>query len=240
MLLLMAGCAPVPPPVPLAVAQGTELDLLGEDLAFALSAPPSARREAGFFTVGFPAFQAPATPEAMGRNALQVLTPPGRGAVGRRIDTALTDMPYLSWSWRLQPRTPAPMLTPSPDAPMRLLVGFSGGGTGTEETALSALPPHERAAVILWAAESWQGGAALTRGPYGRFVARAGGSDGRWWGQELDLAALHRRLWPEIEIGAVRITFVAVAAEDTAEESLGEVAQISLAPPPPSAPGISE
>lgn len=216
-IFMLAACgSTAPPPAP---APGAALALLDRPALYALHAPPALRLASGYFDRGIVGI------EDGGDGVLHVATPPGNALFGRRFGLPLTAFPILHWTWR----TAGPVAGASlaDDAAMRLVIGFSGGAPFALGS-ISALPPHDRALLVVWSKDEWEAGVADRRGPYARYVAHGGGIGGEWWKQSLNLAELHGQLWPSVPLARVTLEFVAVATRGTHESWTGDVAGISL------------
>jgi hypothetical protein len=210
-----------------------EVSVFSDQVAHAIDSPTPAQQARGFFGGGsisglFPTDQP---------GHVMLVTPPGDALVGRHLDLALAGLPFLTWSWRRLLPDSGPVETLASDAPMRIVVGFTGGGTRqasepapTQPPDGLQLPPFERALVVIWSNQAWESGTADRRGSVGRFVAHGGAGDGQWWEQTVDLADLHARLWPETKQADVRVAWIAVAVRQSDGRSLGEIAGVALAP----------
>jgi len=148
---------------------------------------------------------------------------------------SLLATPYLSWSWNMEPQG-------NGIHPVRLVVGFHGGvsnNPGWESHLLAlpgvALPPHDRAVVIVW------GPSALARGSIfkppsntrklaaPRYTARGGSENtGNWWFETIDLQDIYRRTWPGDDISNTRITFIGIAAAPGRKFSAGYISGLRL------------
>jgi len=207
--------------------------VFGDQVAFAIDAPGPSKLERGFFGGGsisgiYPTIDA---------GHMLLVTPPGDAVMGRRLNQPLSARHTLNWSWRRLPLDTVQPDNLTDDAPMRLIVGFYGGGgvqpvssTGEPHSSID-LPPFDHAVVLVWSDYSWENGAADLHGKLARFIAHGGGGDsGEWWEETVDLASLHARLWPEVDITDVRIAWIAVGLRRAEGRSRGEVAGIALAP----------
>lgn len=227
LLLMLLGAAVAHPAQ---AADGGELSVFSDQMAFAIEAPGPDQLAHGYFGGGSISGLFPT--EEPGHVLL--VTPPGDAVVGRRLDQKLSDLPFLTWNWRRRPPDMGPPETLTDDAPMRLIVGFDGGASLRPPLAKprrdAELPPSDRALVVVWSNHPWEAGAADRDGPWGRFIAHGGEADDQWWQQSVDLVDLHSRLWPEIPVGEVRVAWIAVGVRRTEGRSLGEIAGITLAP----------
>lgn len=219
--LLLGGC------VTTAVAPGPEgvLDVLGGYPPLGLGAAPRDREARGFFTVGSPEGIAPATVEE--RPSVRFTAPGRDGAAGRKTAAPLLATPFLQWRWRTIDVIANEAPGGDDDAPMMLLVGFSGGLGPTAKDS-PGLPFHQRMVSIVWSRRGDETGAVLAKGPYARFVARSGDGGRDWWEHALDLADLHRHLWPRIPGDDVEVTFIALASRATTRHGVAEIADVVL------------
>jgi hypothetical protein len=230
LLFLGAATAHAADPAQLPVA------IFGDQVAFAIEAPGPAKLDQGFFGGGSISGFYP----TIDTGHILLVTPPGDAVLGRRLDQPLASRRFLTWSWRRLPLDTGQPDNLTDDAPMRLIVGFSGRGSAAPALqppsqggphASPDLPPYDHAVVVVWSDYPWENGAADRHGPLARFIAHGGGGDsGQWWEEAVDLASLHSRLWPEAEIGEVRISWIAVGLRRAEGRSRGEVAGIALAP----------
>lgn len=145
-----------------------------------------------------------------------------RFVLARRTKATLLASPYLGWSWQ--------MSAPSGhESDIRLIIGFHGGNPesrswGSEPLAHlgTRLPPFDRAISILWGASALERGSLSTATSIPEYVARGGSEhQDKWWTDNLDLADLYRKAWPNDRFERTRIMFVgfAVAAEPGASEA---------------------
>lgn len=219
----LAGCAGNDGTV--APSPEGHLDILGAYPAFGLGQPPAERAALGFFSAGEP--DAPldefAPTSVDDRPAVRVSGPGGQAMVGRRTAAPLLATPFLHWRWRMMAAA-----APAADAPVTLLVGFSGGGGPALEATGEGVPAHRRLLAIVWAGGGVEPGGMMASGPVGRFVARAGSGGPSWWMQAVDLADLHRRLWPGIRPDEAQVTFIALAARASTGAGTAEVADVVL------------
>jgi hypothetical protein len=149
-----------------------------------------------------------------------------RFVMARRTKATLLASPYIGWSWR--------MSGPSGrEADIRLIVGFYGGNPesrswGSEPLARlgTSLPPFDRAIAILWGQSALERGSFSTTSTIPEYIAR-GGSEHleKWWTDNLDLADLYRRAWPNDRIERTRIMFVgfAASADSGGEAQFGDI-----------------
>jgi hypothetical protein len=170
---------------------------------------------------------------------------PGGALMGRRVDAGLAATPYLRWSWYLEPAM------------------FGGGTGSGQERGLRVVvffrsnerPWAENWSSWIWAAPAeWDRWAEISFGGFGAARAEAGqqrkwiaddaerrivlreprtGQAGEWHAEAIDLAELHRRLWPNEDPSQVRITMIAVGGFSGAvppglPASIGYVSEVLL------------
>ena len=171
------------------------------------------------------------------RRNIEVETPPGgatltlrtgapRFVMARRTKATLLASPYIGWSWRMTAQAGA-----TPD--IRMIIGFHGGNPesrswGSEPFAHlgTSLPPFDRAITILWGQSALERGSFSTATPIPEYVARGGAEHlEKWWTDNLDLADLYRKAWPNDRVERTRIMFVgfAVGPDAGAEAQFGDI-----------------
>jgi len=161
---------------------------------------------------------------------LAVTTPASDGAaIGRRLDTPLPAMPYLSWGWLWHPGDGG-----AETAPLRIRVGFTGDGP-RERMAHAApwlaslardLPGADRYVDLVWRSGDAAIGSWVTVAGVPGLVMRNGGSGaGVWRLESVDLGAIHARLWPRSPLGSafVHSIFLIVAPS-----TRGAIAELTL------------
>jgi hypothetical protein len=171
---------------------------------------------------------------------------PGGALMGRRVDAGLAATPYLRWSWYLEPAI------------------FGGGASSGEERGLrvvvffrsNARPWTENWSSWIWAAPAeWDRWAEISFGGPGAARADAAaqlkwiandagrrevvreartGQAGEWHIEAIDLAELHRRLWPNEDPSQTRVTMIAVGGFSGPvpaglPQSIGYVSEVFLA-----------
>ena len=139
--------------------------------------------------------------------------------VARRVRANVLATPYMSWRWRFEPGK-------WQYHPVRIIVGFSGGGADPVEQGAfarlfpgSAIPVYDRVMSFLWAPS------ALMRGTLVRietetnvqreahYTVRGGAENvGVWWQETVDLATLYRTSWPDDRIDKSSIAFIGVSS----------------------------
>jgi hypothetical protein len=161
-----------------------------------------------------------------GGATLTLKTGTPRFVMARRTKATLLASPYIGWSWRM---TAQAGVTPD----IRMIIGFHGGNPesrswGSEPLAHlgRSLPPFDRAISILWGQSALERGSFSTASSIPEYVAR-GGSEHleKWWTDNLDLAELYRKAWPNDRFERTRIMFVgfAVGADAGAEAQFGDI-----------------
>lgn len=152
--------------------------------------------------------------EKQGKRAL--LIPPGDQAftILNPIDANLLSTPYLGWSWLLEQGSGS-----AEYHAVSLLVGFYAPPEMGKTPSFTNMPdavdetPANRAFGIRWAVSALQRGDMSSFGdqdvPF--YIVRGGRENlGRWWQENVDLAALYTRLWPGEDPLKTHIVFVAI------------------------------
>ncbi|MFQ5765878.1 MAG: hypothetical protein ACE5GT_13220 [Rhodospirillales bacterium] len=157
--------------------------------------------------------------ERAGVPALRVVNGPRSFVTAKPTAASLLATPYLSWAWNMEPQEKG-------THPVRLVVGFHGGnpesrrwGSPPAGRSATALPPHDRAVVIIWSESALQRGTItkpMSTKPQqaaSRYAARGGRENtGAWWLETVDLSDIYRRTWPGDDPARARISFIGVAA----------------------------
>ena len=144
------------------------------------------------------------------------LAPGARGFIlARRTDALLLTAPYLSWSWNVEHHGDGLH-------PVRLIVGFHGGGAGRDGSspswsAGSALPVHDRSFAATWADSALRRGTLLRpepgeapRAPV--YIVRGGRENANtWWLETIDLEQIYRNLWPGDDAARAQVVFIGLA-----------------------------
>lgn len=147
-----------------------------------------------------------------------------RYILARRTKATLLASPYIGWSWR--------MTAPANTAPdIRLIVGFHGGNPESRSSEPGArlgtsLPPFDRAIAVLWGQSALERGSFSTASAIPEYVARGGHEHlEKWWTDNLDLADLYRKAWPNDRLERARIVFVgfAVGTGADGEAQFGDI-----------------
>jgi len=151
--------------------------------------------------------------------------------VGRKINIPLLNMPYLRWGWFLEPAAAVPpgqaaLQRDEPEVWMRVVVGIRISPDPAPGTVAPGPPQIERTVSL-----EWRAGAAQPPAAGGSVAMRLGGADaGKWLFEAVDLSRIFSAAWPQDNIGAARIVFVAVGAGPTAVPAAGYIAEVVLAP----------
>jgi hypothetical protein len=163
------------------------------------------------------------------RATLTLHTARRRFVLARRTNATLLATPYLGWSWRF-------MAAPGYESDIRMIVAFHGGNPesrswGGEPFAYLGLklPPFDRAIAVLWGRSALERGSLATGAAIAEYIAR-GGSEHQdaWWSDNLDLAALYRKAWPDDRIERARIMFVGFAVAEGAGDAQASFGDIVL------------
>ncbi len=142
------------------------------------------------------------------------LSPATRGYVfAKRTKASLLATPFLSWSWNF----PA---FQGEEHPVRLLFGFYGGNPKSGSWGSQPLvflgkkaPPYDRAISIIWHRNALLRGTLNTNSKLPKYIARGGlENTDKWQTENINLAALYRRIWPKDEHLKVQIMFAGFAA----------------------------
>lgn len=225
LLVLAAGCAPTPAATP----YGGELVVMAPSPDFAAEVAHH-RLPPDWVTLGRLGSGELETVELDGLPALRVSSGEAPFVVARRVDARLSVTPYLSWAWYVAPPPEGPH-------PVHLVVGFRDAGTEEADGGWpqlgAELPAHDRLLALTWGASALSRGTLEPAGPGGqppsRYIVRGGAEYGqRWYAETVDLAELHRRLWPGRRQNSVRIVFVGLAAGSAAPALPMHVAAITL------------
>lgn len=156
-------------------------------------------------------------------------------ALTRNTDAILLATPYLSWRWNALPGD-------WKYHPVRLLVGFNGGGDRpSKSTGLAklfpglSLPPHDRGLSIGW------GPSALMRGTFIHmksevsdrqevyYTIRGGRENaGKWWNETVDLSHLYAKAWPNDDASRAKIVFIGIGVAKSQRPQTSLVGDIRL------------
>jgi len=160
---------------------------------------------------------------------LTLHTAPQRFILARRTKATLLATPYLGWSWRMR-------AMPGREHDVRLIVGFHGGNPesrswGGEPFAYLGLklPPFDRVIALVWGRSALERGSLALQGGIPEYVARGGQEHmDTWWSDNIDLAALYRKAWPDDRIERARIMFVGFAVAEGSGETEASFGDIVL------------
>lgn len=160
-----------------------------------------------------------------GVTALHVTAGAEGAAIGRRLDTPLLAMPYLSWGWMRS-------VGNRPDTALRIRVGITGGDVRQRPTGgpawlvalMDEVPRAERYVDLVWQSGSRAVGTWSESGGIPGLVLRTSpGSGSGWHVETVDLAAIHAQLWPRSPSGQVAVTSVFMIVEPRESASIAEL-----------------
>lgn len=152
-----------------------------------------------------------------GLPALKITPGTHNFALTRNVRAPLLALPYLSWSWHVQPPKRG-------NHPVRLIIGLADR-TKEQPRAWWQFsgddgPPVDRVITVVW------GDTALTRGTvFGptidedgtarvRYIARGGPEQGgQWWVDTIDLSQIHHQLWPNDTPANMDVHVIGIAVE---------------------------
>ncbi|MBT3989013.1 MAG: DUF3047 domain-containing protein [Rhodospirillaceae bacterium] len=131
----------------------------------------------------------------------------------KRTKASLLATPFLSWSWNY----PADR---NDEHPLRLIIGFHGGDPKSGSWGSQPLvylgkkaPPYDRAISIIWHRNAFLRGTINHKSKLPKYIARGGlENTDKWHNENLDLAALYKRIWPKDDISRVKIMYAGFAA----------------------------
>ena len=191
---------------------GPEAALMDFSGPFALDPPPPGWRHRTFWTRR-PMRMSFATKE--GVPALRAETDGTASMLFRHVDVDLAAYPVLAWRWYVERPVESPLderTREGDDHPARLFLAFADAGGG------------ERRMEVVWGNRLRRGDWKFIGG-FPHYVADGDAENaGRWRDEEVDLLALHRRLWPDVPPG--RLVEVAVFC-DTDETGAGSVSYVA-------------
>ncbi len=154
----------------------------------------------------------------LGSSTISVISGVNQYYFARRVQANVLATPYLSWRWKLQPGK-------WKYHPVRIIVGFSGGGSKHIQSTLfnklfprPALPTHDRMLSFLWAPSALMRGnlkpvsnSAKNPKEEAHYVVRGGSENvGFWWKDTVDLASLYKLSWPSDVHSLVQVRFIGV------------------------------
>lgn len=140
-------------------------------------------------------------------------------AVLRRVKANLLAAPFLNWSWKISAFS-------GDEHPVRLIIGFHGGDPksgswGSQPLAYigTHIPPHDRIIAISWDANPLKRGSVSRAARIPRYIARGGPKKSDWSTENIDLAALYRKIWPGDEHANVQVMFAGFSARASTNQS---------------------
>ena len=147
----------------------------------------------------------------------------------RRTKARLLATPFISWSWRMTAERHAA-------GAIRLIVGFHGGDPKSRSWGGqpfmwlgTRLPPHDRVIAIAWGEGALERGNLYTDRKVPRYIARGGSRQlGKWWPENLDLAEICRKVWPQDQIEDAEIMFIGFAVVKSPDPVEGSFRKLSL------------
>ena len=154
-------------------------------------------------------------------------------AVLRPINARLLATPYLEWYWRMTDET-------VPNSPLQITIGFLDDGSQGENWSLGPIwgpniPSFSRSLTIEWGPSALQRGSleVLTSGrknrPAARYIARGGRENlNRWWYETVDLSALCKEAWPNLNMQNTRVVFAGIVVNPGAGEIAGHIRGLHL------------
>lgn len=167
--------------------------------------------------------------QQQGALSLRLVADSQGAIVGRKVNIPLLNMPYLRWGWLLEPQAAAPAPTAAnsePEVWLRVVVGFQTSLDQHPGTIAQGPPQIDRTMSLEWRANAEHPPAAQ-----GSVAMRAGAAEaGKWIFEAVDMSRIYSAAWPEDNIAAARIVFVAVGAGPTAIPGAGYIAEVVLVP----------
>ncbi len=168
--------------------------------------------------------------------------------IGRRVELPLLGLPFLRWTWYLDPALYLGGPAEGAERGLRLVFGFSGGALGERPFLGGAFvrnqpefPDHDRRIEIAWGGQGAfpsetpvQGLSATNdRGRRRQVRAPAAGQTGRWRSEVLDLGELYGWFWPNDRYGETRLSFFAIGGlpaplPPEARSTIGYVLEVLL------------
>lgn len=176
-----------------------------------------------------------------GRGALRVDA--SRGALlVRPVHVPLAAAPKLRWAWYLEPSHFGGGAGLGLDRGLRIEIGFSDGAPSSW-SASGDLPPHDRRVDIALAGVGAPNAefashslyAVSDKGVRRTLIPASGEAAGRWRIEEVDLAALHRALWPSRKADGAIVEYIAVGGmpgtlPSGVPPTVGYISEILLTP----------
>lgn len=148
----------------------------------------------------------------------------------KRTKASLLATPFLSWSWNV-PSFRGEIY------PIRLLIGFYGGDPKSGSWGSQPLvytgkiaPAYDRAISIIWHRNALLRGTIDRSSKLPKYIARGGiENTDKWHTENVDLAALYKRIWPNDEHHKIQIMFAGFATTPTNSPSSAAFADFVLA-----------
>ncbi len=135
----------------------------------------------------------------------------------RHVEVDLAAYPVLAWRWHVERPVESPLderTREGDDHPARLFLVFADGQGG------------ERRMEIIWGNRLHRGEWKFI-GDFPHYVADGGAENaGRWRDEEVDLAALHRHLWPDSPLSRLVEIAVFCDTDETGAASVSYVAGV--------------
>lgn len=144
-------------------------------------------------------------------------------AVLRHTNASLLATPYLSWAWHMQPPG---ILARGSAHPVRIIVGLVGPGKKAGKSWWSFGDDGKVTRIIqmVWNETALGRGSVIgprideDRPESARYIARGGPEQAnRWWVDTVDLALIHRQVWPEDDPSKMVIRYIGVAVQAAAK-----------------------
>ena len=175
-----------------------------------------------------------------GRGALRVDA--SRGALlVRPVHVSLATAPKLRWAWYLEPSHFGGGAGLGLDRGLRVEIGISDGAPSSWFPT-GDFPAHARRVDIALAGVGAPNAALASHSLYAvsdkgvrrTLAAATGDAAGRWRVEEVDLAALHRALWPSVKVDGATIEYIAIGGMPGAlppgvPPTVGYISEILLA-----------
>ena len=159
-----------------------------------------------------------------GQRVLQIEAASG-ALFGRRAELPLLGLPFLRWTWYLDPALYLGGPAEGAQRGLRLVLGFSGGAVGDRPFLGGVFlrnqpefPDHDRRIEIAWGgqgafpSETPLQGLSATNDRARNRQLRAPASDqtGRWRAEVIDLGELYTSFWPNDRYGETQLSFFAI------------------------------
>lgn len=160
----------------------------------------------------------------------------------RTVRAPLAANPKLRWAWYLEPSHFGGGAGLGLDRGLRIEIGFSDGAPSSW-SASGDLPPHDRRVDIALAGVGAPNAefashslyAVSDKGVRRTLIPASGEAAGRWRIEEVDLAALHRALWPSRKADGAIVEYIAVGGmpgtlPSGVPPTVGYISEILLTP----------